>query len=142
MILRTRFVSLFVVLAAAGLAPLGCSDDSGTFGRGGGAGGDGDGQGQGDLPSDQGPFACGGGGDGMGAALAPSGAHRLSSRQLRRTVRDTFEPFLGAEGAEAVVSAAFAVTPPPAESERYKRWDNDFGNTRAELLRRGRRRSP
>lgn len=131
MILRTRFLSLCVVLAAAGLAPLGCSDDAGAFGRGG-AGGDGDGVGPTDLPSDQGPFACGGGGDGMGAALAPSGAHRLSSRQRRRTVRDTFEPLLGAEGAEAVVSAAFAAAPPPTESERYKRWDNDFGNTHAQ----------
>lgn len=112
------------VLALFAAAPLACSKDGASFDADDVTGGGGD------RPDDQGPFACDGPSPEDG--VAPSFAHRLTRRQLERTLRDVLGTFLDEAVVAPMVASAFEASPPPAETERYKRWDNDLSVVHAQ----------
>jgi hypothetical protein len=66
--------------------------------------------------------------------LEPSGARRLSRRALQRTLVDVFGRFLGTSSASTMVTAALTATALPPDSDRYKRWNNDFSSVHAQSL--------
>ncbi len=76
------------------------------------------------------PFACPA--SSAEDLLEPMHARRLSQRQLQRTLTDVFGRILGATRATPLVTSALAATTLPPDTDRYKRWSNDFSSVHAQ----------
>jgi hypothetical protein len=126
--MQRSWLMLVPLVAMLGAVPLGCSsDDEGSLS---GNPDDAADSGAPVDPDQQGPFTC----DGRGAAdlAAPTFARRLTRRQVQRTLTDVFGRFLDPAAASTMVSTALATASVPFETERYKRWDNDFSSVYAQ----------
>ncbi len=123
---RTPWLLLFAALAV----PLaGCEGIAAIF-SGDPNNPDDPGAGPGKPPplTEEAPFTC----VESASAPEPSFAHRLSRRQLERTLNDVFARFLGEAKAGPLVSAALAATALPADADRYKRWTNELSSAHAQ----------
>jgi hypothetical protein len=75
------------------------------------------------------PFSCD-----AAAPPAPTVTHRLTMRQLQRTLGDELGRFVGADPAAALVGSAWSSAGLPADTERYERWSNDFSSAHAQAV--------
>lgn len=98
-------------------------------GGGSGSSGGSDGAGGGSSTPAGPPFACD-----SNAAIPATQPHRLTSRQLQRSLTDVLGRFIGATPARTLVNASWTTAALPADGERYKRWSNDFSSPHAQSL--------